>query len=443
MKRIFTYLLVALFLMAFSATLYAEVKFSYGGAFRLRQELWEDAFDVNNDLGSGSLADRNFFRLRTQLWGRADLSENAGAYLRLVNEAKYYIGPYKPNMPRNDDRLDEDELLIDNLYVDLKNIAGLPVDLRLGRQDLIYGEGFLVLDGTPGDGSRTIYFNAAKLTLKLNDGNSFDVVYLFDPKKDRYLPSLYPNEKKTLNTSDEEGVIVYGKNKITENITIEPYYIYKKEEEWAQPELKLNTLGLRAVFTQDNWKLRGEFAHQFGEYEGGRDRTGNGGYIFVGRQYKDIDLKPEWDLGYVYLSGDDPDTAKHEGWNPLFSRWPMYSELYILTYTKETPNDSVFPAYWTNLQLYRANLKLNFSDATYLSLWYNYLRANEETRGLPTNIFSNDGKTRGHLYQAKLYQRVDKNLDGYILAEYFDPKDFYADGADNALFFRWEIQYKF
>lgn len=87
----------------------------------------------------------------------------------------------------------------------------------IGRQDFLgaYGEGFLSLDGTPGDGSRTAYFNAAKAVWRINDGNSVGLIYLSDPKSDTYLPSLYParsdsiptyvNNKRLLNASGRES----------------------------------------------------------------------------------------------------------------------------------------------------------------------------------------------------------------------------------------------
>lgn len=87
-------------------------------------------------------------------------------------------------------------MLIDNLYIDIKKPFDIPINFRIGRQDFLgkdmYGEGFLILDGTPGDGSRTFYFNALKATVLIAEGQSVDIVYVSDPKTDQYLPSLHP-----------------------------------------------------------------------------------------------------------------------------------------------------------------------------------------------------------------------------------------------------------
>jgi hypothetical protein len=434
---------------------HAETNFTYGAAFRLRHETWDDVVGLDA-IRTGPGADRAFFRLRSSLWGKADFSPNLGAYLRLTNEMKYYTGSF--NYKGNNDRYDPDELIVDNVYADAKSVFGLPVDLRVGRQDFIgptgYGEYLLILDGTPNDGSRSFYFNAAKATVKFNDKNSLDLMYITDPKTDIYLPSMYPGVKKQLTASNEQGFVAYGRSKVIDNVSLEPYYMYKKEDAFTDPvtkanisTLNLNTVGMRAVVTVDTWKIRAEFAHQFGDYEDGglwKDRSGNGGYIFVGRKYDNIDLKPEFELGYVYLSGDDTGTKdKNETFDPLFSRAPLWNELMIYTFIFETSRyGGAIPGYWTNLNLFKFGLKLNFSPSTALALSYQYLTAPQSTQDLNPAMFSNGGKTRGHLPTAVLTHKFSKDLDAMAQLEYFVPESFYSDQTDNATFLRLQLQYR-
>lgn len=444
MKRFVALVLLSLFVtLLYLSFAFAETKFDYGATFRLRQEIWDDVVDLGV-----SKPDRNFFRLRISPWINADFSKNAGLYVRLTTEPKYHLGPFKPNAPRNDDRLDEDELVIDNLYLDVRDVFGLPVDLRIGRQDFLgpntFGEGFLILDGTPGDGSRTFYFNAIKAKVKINPENSIDLVYISDPKKDIYLPSLNtPPDKKQLTASNEQAFVLYSRNKLSQNLTIEPYYIYKREAEMGStPKLKLNTIGARVVYTIESWKMGGEYAHQFGEYTGGRDRTGNGGYIFVSRKYDNVKWKPEFDIRYIYLSGDDPETSDHEGWDPLFSRNPYWNEVYIYHLPAETSKDSgPIPGYWTNLSLLKFAIKLNFTAATNLNLSYQYLWAPEKTKS-SVPLFTNDSQNRGHIGTAILVHKFTKSLDGMLQFEFFSPEGFYADNTSTAKFFRWQLMYK-
>ena len=48
-----------------------------------------------------------------------------------------------------------DEALFDWFNVNMRNLGGLPLTATIGRQDMIFGVGWLVLDASPLDGSRT------------------------------------------------------------------------------------------------------------------------------------------------------------------------------------------------------------------------------------------------------------------------------------------------
>jgi len=437
--------------LLFAVTAYAEVETSYGINFRLRQETWDNLFDMNIiDATSNSPVftrpDDNYFRLKTSPWFKAAVDKQYVFYIKLTNEARYFMETSsQASRPAG---MNKDEVVFDNLYASANNVAGAPVDLTVGRQDLMtYGEGFLIMDGTPVDGSRTFYFNAAKGVVKFGDNASVDLIWITDQFNDRALPSLYSEPKRQLNTTDEQGAVAYGRTKIGENLNLEPYYIYKREQTTPLPfgtngALELNTVGARAVYGfGTGWKLRGEFAHQFGSYENGNDRTGDGGYAYISRKYEEVVLKPSFELGGAYLSGDDPSTTnKVEAWDPLFSRWPWMSELYVLSYGTETG----IVGYWTNLQLYRASFRLSLDPETGLDLSYNYLRANENSHvSTAPAIFSADGKNRGSLIQAKLSHKFSKTVDGYFLIEDFVPGNYYVDAnRDNAMFVRWELQWK-
>jgi hypothetical protein len=447
-----TSLTLMLFLL-FAVSAFAEVETSYGVNFRLRQETWDNLFDMNIiDVTSPPGApvftrpDDNYFRLKTSLWFKAAVDKQYVFYVKLTNEARYFMETSsQTSRPAG---FNKDEIVFDNLYASAKNVAGSPVDLTIGRQDLLtYGEGFLIMDGTPVDGSRTFYFDAAKGVVKFGDNSSVDLIWITDQFNDRALPSLYSAPKRQLNTTDEQGLVIYGRTKIGENLNLEPYYIYKREQTTPLPfgtngALKLNTVGARAVYGfGTGWKLRGEFAHQFGSYDNGNDRSGDGGYAYISRKYEEVTLKPSFELGGAYLSGDDSSTTnKVEAWDPLFSRWPWMSELYVLSYGVETG----IVGYWTNLQLYRASFRLALDPETGLDLSYNFLRANENSHvSTAPPIFSADGKNRGSLIQAKLSHKFSKTVDGYFLIEDFVPGNYYVEtNRDNSMFVRWELQWK-
>ena len=419
---------------------------TYGFQIRLRNELMQNMFELNTLPPTSPYSpDRDYFRLKTSAFIKFDYEKKYDFMFRLANEMKWYTDFAGSSYRSNDHYYDPDELLVDNLYVSAYNIFGLPLDMRVGRQDILLGDGFLVLEGTPGDGSRSIFFNAISGTVKFPGNHTLDLIYVSCPKTDMSLTWLYDSiyGRKKLNSSDEHGVIAYLHARMTKDLLVEPYFIYKREDSFGTVNgLDLNTYGARVVMNQAPWTLKGEFAIQRGSYDSnGVSREGYGGHAELQVRLDPVLFKPELEVGFVTLSGDDPATTdKVEAWDPLFSQVPAWSELFIYTLIPETGRYATTPAYWTNMRIYRAGAKFNFTPSTYLQLSYNYLRANEMTN-ISSAMFSNSGKDRGHLPQAKLYHKFNQNLDGLLLIEYFLPGNFYGPEAANALFVRAQLTF--
>lgn len=421
---------IVLLCFLFVVNSFAGDMFRCGFYLRLRQEYFDNAFDFNED--SAIFKDDNYFRIKASVWGKLNFTDSVSLFAKLTSEPKIAIDS-DGKLASNRDTWDE-EVFFDNLYLDMD--FGM-ANFRVGRQDFLmtHGEGFVIMDGTPFDGSRSFYFNAAKLTFKIGENNSLDLIYVDNPEKDMYLPVIDWQDRKVVKT-DEDGIIVYGRFKIPEGLSLEPYYIYKFED--STPNLALNTIGNRLVLNFSPWQLRGELAYQYGEYGNGNDREAWGGQVYIKRTFKEAKLSPSFELGYAYLSGDDPDTDNDEGWNPVFSKWPWISELYIMGYAIERGE----PAYWTNLHLYRAKFDMNFTEKTGLSLAYNYLMADKSCERIAP--FFGDGDERGHLGHIILTHKFNKYIDGHLHFEYFSPGDFYSeDNRDDAMFLRWQLQMKF
>ncbi len=469
MKKVLTTGLAGL-MGAFMATEAFSLDHSIGAEVRFRYENWDNLLTLGTNTEKNSFKDRSFFRLRVMLWDEIKFNNQTSLKIRLNTEPKYQMGPYYFMLKDPDRRkFDQDEVIIDNLYLDVKRPFNLPLDLRIGRQDFLgpdtYGEGFLILDGTPGDGSRTFYFNALRARLYLSNQDSIDFVVLRQTERDVYLPNLHPSyddgrgasyiyHKKRLTASNEFSFFAYGRFKPLPKLNLEPYYIYKKEEKSTTasaariniPASYLHNVGLRGVysFTKD-LKVRAELVHQFGEYsKNGTDRRAWGGYAFLEKAFPNCPAKPVVELGYVYLSGDDPKSKKDEAFNPLFSRNPNWNELIIYTYFLENPNKSgAIPGYWTNLKMPLIIVKFSPFKNLNMLLSYQKLYADEKTKGLPSYMFSNKGKDRGDLYVAIANYKFTKALDGMLQYEIFDPDDFYSKEAKTGHFFRAQLRYKY
>lgn len=425
----------------------SDLKYKYGFYERLRHEFWKNNRDMENNYYDGG--DRNFWRIKTSVWGQLDLKDMLSFYAKLTNEVKGYnlLGSGGRKIySTGHQHWDPDEVIFDQLFLDIKKPADLPVSFRIGRQDLIgqYGENFLICDGTPGDGSRTFYFNALKASWTVDAKNTLDVIYINNPRDDIWLPVL--NEDKSpvaLTTTAEEGVVVYLKSKPRENVNFEPYFIYKHEDDdWGSGlqarDSKIYTPGVFVKAVDGPWTYRLQAARQDGKY-GSDDREATGGYAFVDRLFKDAKWSPEVSMGFVYLSGDKKGSVEQEGWNPLFTRFPLYSELYAQAYQSESGN-----SYWTNLEMLRAGITVKPSAKIKYNFNYSFLRANELVTASATANLSGTGKNRGHLFTSKLDYTISKNMTAYLLAEYFLPKHkFYTNDADPAIFVRTQLEMKF
>jgi len=64
------------------------------------------------------------------------------------------------------------EVFFDYLHLQWNSAFGLPLTLTVGRQDLMLGEGLVVWDGGPLDGSRSAYFNAVRGDWALRSANA-------------------------------------------------------------------------------------------------------------------------------------------------------------------------------------------------------------------------------------------------------------------------------
>ena len=145
--------------------------------------------------------------------------------------------------------------------------------------------------------------------------------------------------------------------------------------------------------------------------------------------------------GLIYLSGDDPHTREYEGWDPLYSRWPKWSELYIYTLAGENG-----VAYWNNLLAPYLQLSLRPEKRIELIGEAYLMYAPQEAPivfapGDPLPVDDTDAGTqeRGLLTRVWLKWRATEYLAGHLLWERFAPGTFYDTDADTAHFLRWEF----
>jgi hypothetical protein len=412
--------------------------------------------------------DRHFQRYRFRLGATVTPIENLDFNVRAVYEPRHYCQPGRDLQVRNQFFIDEwtnNEIIFDQMNVTWSKAFGLPLRFVVGRQDIILGNGWLVLDGTPLDGSRTIFFDAARATWDIEAAKTtVDVTYICQhADSDYWLPPI--NDKDFHNhEQDEQGVIVYVTNKSLPKTQVDGYFIYKHDEPdlgtvagdvrgghlapWQQgARADIYTFGARAVHDlTDNVSLRGEFAQQFGSKalwgDERRELCAFGFNSLATYKFNDK-CKNEVHAGYEFLSGDKSSTrGKDEQFDPLWGRWPQWSELYVYPVGLENR-----PGETTNL--HRVNLGWSCvpSEKITVGADYHLLFAQHNSYPLRSDggpaalrYFDDDGNCRGHLLVGKMTYQFAPHISGHFLAELFFPGNFYDDAYNEvAGFLRYEL----
>lgn len=420
------WLLLASAMPFFGQSPAGEHVLTWGFEQRVRNENWNNLLDFND----GTDDQRNQIRYRTRLWANVPVTNDIDIYAGLNQESNQIIKTRAPY------RLDE--IVFENLYIDFKKLFVKGLSLRVGRQNLIKGEGFLFLEGNPYDGSRSIYFNAADLAYSWKK-SKVELIGIDDPYRDRFLPRIH-NRSKPLIEWNERAMGIYYTDRNHSRLPWEAYYFYKKETNdyrgpnnpQFQPDRHIHTAGARATrqFTPA-LSLTGEWAAQWGRQHPGVPIAAWGGYSYVKRTFGGR-FKPYVLGGWWGFSGDNPRTGTIENFDPLFARWPKWSELYIYSQWKEKG-----VGYWTNTGMWQGEAGA-FWRAFDLRGTYYRMDAFHPFAGNKA-LFGN-GTARGDMYQARLGASVGDHWKGHVLWEHLLPGDFYAHPG-KAYFLRFEVTF--
>ncbi|MEI7436676.1 MAG: hypothetical protein WCL16_07715 [bacterium] len=392
----------------------------------------------------------NFLRFRTRVWMEVDPLPDVIVRARLVDEFRIWERPSAAGRANTSTYIFPDEGVFDSLYLELRNLLDNKLELRLGRQDLIYGTGKVIFEGTPKDGSRTLYFNAAKAVWKGLPDTIVDVAAIWNPPEDALaINSTHRNLTGFTKYNDdvtESGAFIYAKNHTWLDLPFESYLIYKNESAYDVPAQSstvavaaadIGTVGVRLIPRFSSWAEGNlESAWQFGK-RGGDNICA---FMVDAGMFHPLSpqssAKPTADYGLYFLSGDNPNTTTVEGWDPLWARYPQYSELYLLAF------DADGIARWSNLMMPHAGFSAFPVHWLKTSAMVGWLMA-------PENNGPGSGNTRGWLEVVKGEFVIGKNLwlpndklSGHLWFELFQPGDYYSVG-DSGWFARWEVGYAF
>jgi hypothetical protein len=383
-------------------------------------------------------------RFRTKMWTRWTPTASVEFYLRLGNEFKKTTDPglkWECNAP--------DEGFIDNLYIDFKQLIVPGLSLKVGRQDLVKGEGFLLTEYTAGDGSRSIYMNGFDLAYSVRK-SSLHLLGVAATRKDHYLPRINDADRYT-NESDNSMLGLYYETR-RRTTDVDAYWLYSSEVRDYRdhgsaayiPDRHHSTIGGRVLHKLSKTaSIAGEFAYQVGSQHANAARLmpesdvrAWGGYASAKKEF-DRSWKPFVQVAEYFYSGDENETdGRATGFDPVFGRWPGRSELLAYGLQKEKGF-----AYYSNMRLTSVQAGMSPLKQLKTSASYQRVDAFHPNTSGSSEIFAN-GTHRGDLFGVKGEVTLNDNWKGHVLYEAMLPGNFYA-GDDFAHFFRVEVMYTF
>ncbi len=419
---------------------HAEWRFEYmdgkecsvGGDVQVRLTRFDrDVASQDGALANGPALE--YLRVRERVWGCFDLAENAMINVRLVNRWQYFSSRHEDNSAQDGSRWTfPDELVVDQLNLTVDNIMNGNWSAVIGRQDIMLGNGMVILEGTPYDQGRTIYFDG--ITAKYQDGcNTLTLLALYNEWKDS---TVFVNDQNRRLRRGDTGVFgAYWTHNFSEVFNTDVYGLWididddrdgaAEPDEYnhdADENARFAIVGARVFGSpheQIDYSL--EMATQRGKTRA-NDLDMTGTMIDARLTLKageGVAMAPSLDLQYSMFSGDDPaSNDEYEGWHMAFAEYPVWREE-LLPIT--------FNANWSNLSQYRTALNLQLADTE------NYnLKCQIAAAHLTADYGENGtggGSVAGQIYSAFADLALKKYPVTFALEmAQFEPGNYFNDG---------------
>ncbi len=421
---------------------------TFGGDNRTRYEFMD-----NWPKGGGNVPGTSYdeyLRVRTRVWSEANFDDSLLLRIRLGNEFRSYR-----NSPSNTRRNKfPDELYADNFFAQYKAEAW---SLKAGRFEMMKGAWRVIGDGTPGDGSRTIYFDGAVLTYNLAQKSSVDFIGTWNHYRDDTTVGnpetgvydlTFMRRGDPYSKMDEGMAAVYAEIRESAQLQYDLYWIWKKETSFhggadRYPGRDFHTVGFRMLPVFSDW-LSGELeaAYQFGSVdssEGFESRDISAGMAFGGltATAKDVNWTPSLKLGALYMSGDKDsyysttDGSTDTGWNPVFGRLPPAGDIPIFMYDVGR---------WSNLVHLNAEVSVKPAAGHTVTFEAGPMYALEKDYGATDNY---RGLYLRTVYMFPLPTVSGIGFKGLVSGDVFEYGDYFDTDEDRATSIRLELMAKF
>ena len=434
-----------------SISLSDDLTLRVGGEIRSRYEGYTYSV-VGTNAPKNHNHDTEYFRIRTRVYGALDFREDMTINLSLANRFHYVTT--SPSLHNNDGSGTwefPDEVYIDAANVVFKNILDSGISLTIGRQNLGFGNGLLVAEGTPYDQGRSVYFDGVVARFK---SDSFDsaLFVLYDRWKDG---TVFINDRnRRLRSGNIFTAGTYNTYKFDARLNLDFYYMFNDQDDIhpnsadrierahaIDSSLSLHTAGLRVFGAFPSLlDYSVEAAAQYGRDSAGNHIKANMADARLKYHiYDDSDLKPMLGLEFTHFSGDDDASGTSRSWNPLLCQCPLWGEELL---------PIMLNGMWTNLNMLGATLACTpFKDCK-VSLYATDYYADDRNGAIGAASNTGGGNHVGLL--AGIFVSYDflkdyhflKNLAGQAYFSHFMPGNYYDNGHDSN-WFRLELTAKF
>jgi hypothetical protein len=440
---------------------------SWGTDLRIRDEHFDNILTLSPN---AARHEQDYLRFRARIWASVTPFEDLSFNVRLANESREWLKPAGYTVYSPHSGLDMRDGIFDNLNVQWRNILQQPLTATVGRQDILLGDGWLVGDGSPFDGSWTYFLDAARLTYELKDQHTtIDAIGIVQDAHDNgWLETVNADQNLTETEQNEKGAILWVANKSIPAANLDGYFIYKHDnaindfafgtangKHFRPDNADIYTVGGRlSGLVAEHWKYSAEGAYQFGRKQDPAIQYPSSSLAFhdidafgfnskLAYLFKDK-LNNQLNVSYEFLSGDNPGTGNDEMFDNLWGRWPRWSEIGLYSYAAETRIGN-------EANLHRVGPGWSFTpvkDLDFSAAYYALFAAEGvATRGVNSLFAGNSdladhGTFRGHFLQAIVKYKLSKHVSAHLWSEFQFPGDYYVNRT-TWYFLRPEIMFTF
>lgn len=335
-------------------------------------------------------------------------SPDVSAYVRFIGERDWGAEGVTTFSPFGTITENTTNIDLDLAYLALTDAWGSPATIIVGRQELLYGEGFLV-------GRNNTYRTA---TYERSPRKAFDaarVSFLVAPFILDMFSALIDEGY------DETDVYLHGVNLTYDYLdmaTLDLGIFYKTDSGNDSKTIAFSVRGESEIVAIPGLNVKAEIVPEIGDYSSTRDLSAFGGY--VGALYSSEGSlgflrQPYIGVNYILMSGEDnpsATTGDYGEFDPLFED-EIYGEINEVN-SRLGLN--------TNARILNVKLGGKLTEVTSLALDYYILNRDEEVAG------SDDFGTEIDL---KLSYEYTEDVEFSLLTSYFDPKP--AMGTEEAI----------